>query len=169
MKVEIRRGTPDDLEAFISLLTMVRDNMEQKEWFYLAPPEVFREQMAGGVLELWVAMDGDRLAAALDLLHPGLEAYNYGYELGFDREQLWKVVHMDTAAVHPDYRGLGLQRRLLEMAEQEMRGKGETYLLCTIHPDNRFSLNNALKQGYEIQMTGPKYGSRRHILCKKIF
>ena len=31
MEVEIRKGTPDDLEAVIALLTMVHENMEQKK------------------------------------------------------------------------------------------------------------------------------------------
>ena len=86
-----------------------------------------------------------------------------------DEVQLRKVVCMDTAAVHPDYRGRGIQKRLLETAETYLQGTGERYLLCTIHPENRFSLNNALKQGYEIRRTLEKYGSVRHVLCKKIF
>lgn len=169
MAVEIRKGFLADIEGFITLLTEVREAMEHKEWFYLDPPDVTRMMMADGTMELWVAMDGERMVAALDVLHPGLDDYNYGYHLDFDREKLMRVVNMDSAAVHPDYRGQGLQRRLLEAAESELRGKGERYLLCTIHPENQFSLNNALKQGYTIQKTGPIYGSVRHFLCKKIF
>ena len=169
MAIEIRKGTMEDIEGFIALLEEVREGMEHKEWFYLDPPELVREMMAQGILELWVAIDGSRLAAVLDILHPGLRSYNYGYDLGFGEEKLLRVINMDSAAVHPDYRGMGLQRRLLDTAERELQGRGETYLLCTIHPDNTFSLNNALKQGYEIRKTGPKYGSCRHFLCKTIF
>ena len=169
MALEIRKGTMADIEGFITLLQDVQSAMEHKEWFYLDPPELIREMMAEGKMELWVAMDGQRMAGALDVLHPGLEEYNYGYDLGFDREKLLQVVNMDSAAVHPDYRGQGLQRRLLDTAEQELRERGVRYQLCTIHPENSFSLNNALKQGYEIQKTCPKYGSVRHFLCKTIF
>lgn len=169
MALEIRKGTMADIGGFIALLQEVQSAMEHKEWFCLDPPERIREMMAEGKMELWVAMDGCRMAGALDVLYPGLEEYNYGYDLGFDRDELLRVVNMDSAAVHPDYRGQGLQRRLLDKAEQELRERGAQYLLCTIHPENRFSLNNALKQGYEIQKTGPKYGSTRHFLCKTIF
>lgn len=169
MEIEIRKGTAADIEGFISLLADVRERMEHKEWFYLDPPDVVRNMMADGTMELWVASDGERMAGVLDILHPGLEDYNYGYDLDFDREQLLRVIHMDSAAVHPDYRGLGLQRRLLETAERELEGRGERYLLCTVHPENRFSLNNALQQGYAILKTLPKYGTVRHVLCKKIF
>lgn len=168
MALEIRKGTVADLEDFINLLSQVREQMEHKEWFYLDPPDVVRKMMHKSMMELWVAIEGDRLAGALSILHPGLSEFNYGYDLGFSEEMLRKVVCMDTAAVHPAYRGIGLQRRLLEVAEAQLKG-AERYLLCTIHPENRFSLNNALKEGYEIRRTLEKYGSVRHILCKKIF
>lgn len=169
MELTIRKGTMADVESFIGLMTEVHAEMEQKEWFCMDPPEVIRKAMEAGNMELWVAMDGQRLAAALSILHPGLEPENYGYDLDFDRDQLMKVVNMDTAVVDSRYRGRGLQRQLLERAEAELGGRGETYLLCTIHPENWFSQNNARKAGYEIRKTLPKYGSLRHILCKKIF
>lgn len=169
MAIEIRKGTMADVEGFITLLAEVRETMEHQEWFYLDPPELIRQRMADGTMELWVAMDGDRLAAGLNLVYPGLEEDNYGYHLGFDREKLMQVIHMDTAAVHPDYRGQGLQRRLLAAAQKQLQGRGERYLLCTIHPENRFSLDNARSQGYVVQKTLAMYGSVRHILCKKIF
>ena len=169
MEMEIRKGTDADLEDFIHLLHLVWERMEQKEWFYLDPPDVIRSLMKENILEIWVAMDDGHLAGALSILHPGLSEFNYGYDLGYDEERLLNVVCMDSAAVHPDYRGMGLQKRLLERAEQELCLDGEKFLLCTIHPENTFSLNNALKQGYEIQKTMDKYGSVRHLLCKKIF
>lgn len=169
MDITIRKGTVADVEEFIALLETVREAMEHKEWFYLDPPELVRQQMHDGTMEMWTAVADGRMVGVFDVLYPGLEEYNYGYHLDFNREQLLRVVHMDTAAVHPEWRGLGIQRRLLETAEQELKGAGERYLLCTIHPENGYSLNNALKQGYEIQKTLEKYGSVRHILCKKIF
>lgn len=168
-EIIIRRGTPADTEAFIRLLADVRQGMTHKEWFYLDPPEDVRELMKSGVMTLWVAMDGEKLAGAFDSLTPGLEDYNYGYQLGFSQEELQKVINMDTAAVHPDYRGQHLQRRLLQAAEAALSGSGEKHLLCTIHPDNIYSLQNALAQGYTIQKTLPLYGSVRHILRKDIF
>ncbi len=169
MEIVIRKGKMEDVENFIRLLQDVRAGMEHKEWFYLDPPEDVWEMMKNGTMQLWVAMDGDRMAAAFDLLTPGLEAYNYGYELNFSQDQLMKVINMDTAAVHPNYRGMGLQKRLLETAEQDVLGAGERILLCTVHPENRFSLNNVLKLGYTVQKKTEMYGSVRCILRKDIF
>ena len=168
MEITIRKGTMEDLDGFARLLADVRDGMPRKDWFALDPPELLRERMAAGKMELWLAMDEERVVGGLNILHPGLEPENYGYDLDFDREKLLQVVNMDSAAVHPDYRGMGIQRCLLEASERELREQGARYLLCTIHPENRFSLHNALKQGYTICKTCSKYGSVRHILCKII-
>ena len=168
MEIQIRKGNCEDTEQFLRLLQEVRENMEHREWFYLDPPEEVRERMAKGILELWVAMDGDKMAAALDILRPGLEEYNYGYDLDFSKEDLLRVINMDSAAVHPDYRGRGLQRRLIQQAEKQLQEEGDHILLCTVHPDNHFSLRNVLSQGYEIRKRDCKYGSVRFFLQKNI-
>lgn len=168
MKIEIRKGSCGDTENFIRLLQEVRESMEHKEWFYLDPPDEVRKMMGNGTMQLWVAMDNCHLAAAFTIVIPGLEETNYGYDLGFTEDQLLRVVNMDTAAVHPDYRGQGLQRKLMQTAETEIAKAGEHILLCTVHPENRFSLQNVLKQGYTIRKKLEKYGSIRYILRKDI-
>ena len=168
MNIEIRKGGKEDTEAFIHLLEEVRQGMEHKEWFYLDPPEFVREAMEQGTMELWVAMDGETVAAAFDILRPGLEDYNYGYDLVFSREELLRVINMDSAAVHPNYRGLGLQGKLIQCAEEQLRREGNYILLCTVHPENRFSLQNVLHQGYTVQRKLGKYGSVRYLLRKDI-
>lgn len=166
--MEIRKGNLSDTEKFIKLLQDVRDAMPHKEWFYLDPPEEVREMMADGTMQLWVAMDGNRMAGAFDILIPGTQEFNYGYDLDFGEEALLRVINMDTAAVHPDYRGQGLQRQLMQTAEKEISKMGSRILLCTVHPGNSFSLKNVLEQGYTIQKELPKYGSVRYILRRDL-
>lgn len=166
--MEIRKAGADELERFVAFLYAVREQMEEKDWFFLDDPGIFRQQMDRGIMEIWFAMDGERIAGALDVLIPGTEPINYGYDLEFAGEKLLCSANMDCAAVDPDYRGLGIQRQLLEEAEQWLRGRGIRQLLCTIHPENRFSLNNALKQGYSIRKRLERYGSIRYILLREI-
>lgn len=168
MAIEIRKGTAADTEGFITFLQTVRNSMAHKEWFYLDPPDYVRRMMEQGRIELWVATDGDQLAAVFDILLPELEACNYGYDLNFSEADLKRVINLDNAAVHPDYRGLGLQRKMMLLAEQELRQRGNYILLCTIHPENTFSLNNALNRGFTIEKQQEKYGSVRYILRKDI-
>lgn len=164
----IRRAGPEDTEEFIGLLQQAWHHMENKEWLYLDSPEEVREMMADGTMKLWVAMDGERMAAAFNILIPGLNSFHYGYDLDFTREQLLQSVNMDTIVVHPNYRGRGLQRILMTEAENWAREQGYGVLLCTVHPDNRFSLDNMLRLGYRVQKKLPKYGSVRYVLRKDI-
>lgn len=168
MALEIRKAIPEDTEPFLALLRQVREAMPRKEWLYLDPPEDVRKMLCDGVMKLWLAMDGSRIAGAFDYLLPGLEPYNYGYELNLPEEKLRQVVNMDTVAVHPDYRGMGLQKKLIHEAEESLRPRGKQILLCTVHPDNVYSLRNMLALGYGIQIRKPLYGSIRLILRKDL-
>ena len=163
-----RKGDINDAEQFVRFLAAIRASMDHKEWFYLDPPDYVREMIALGRIELWLALEDDKIAAIFDILHPGLDSCNYGYDLGFDQDDLLKVINLDNAAVHPDYRGRGLQKLMMEMAESELRERGNYILLCTIHPDNTFSLNNALARGFQIQKKLNKYDSVRYFLRKDI-
>ena len=169
MDIRIRKGTVDDVEALILFLEEVRNGMDHPEWFYLDPPDAVRKYMRSGTMQLWLAMDGDQIAAIFDYLIPQMDDYNYGYDLDFEQEALLRVINMDNSAVHPSYRGLGLQRKMIEIAEEYIRSTGPHILLCTVHPDNRFSLEHVLKQGYTIQKKLSKYGSVRYLLRKDIF
>ena len=169
MELQFRKGTAADTEKWIRFLEAVQAEMSQKDWFYLDPPETMRQMMEEGIVELWLAMDGERIAASFHILHPGLTSFNYGYDLGLGTEELLQVVHMDTAAVHRDYRGMGLQRKMVQTAEQQLSGQGSRILLCTVHPENCYSLNNMLAQGYAVRKRIKKYGSERFVLRKDIF
>lgn len=169
MEFLFRKGTLEDTETLIRFLDGVKSAMSQQEWFYLDPPDTVRRLMAEGSMELWMAMDKDRVAAVFTIIHPGLCSDNYGWDLALPEEELLQVIHMDTAAVDPDYRGFGLQGKMMRLAEQGLCGRGRKILLSTVHPDNRFSLNNLLKLEYRIQKRVGKYGSERYILQKEIF
>lgn len=169
VQLTCRKGTVVDTEALICFLKEVKSGMTRQEWFYLDPPELVREMMCSGTMELWVAEDAGRLAAIFTVLHPGLTSCNYGRDLDLTEEDLGKVVHMDTSAVHPDYRGLGLQAKMIHMAEETLNGKGHRILLSTVHPENCYSLDNLLKLGYTVQKRVEKYGSERYVLRKDIF
>ena len=169
MELSFRRGTLQDIENFIRFLDEVKAGMSHKEWFYLDAPDDVRAMIHDGIMRFWLALDDCRLAAVFSIVYPGLCSSNYGYDLDLTREELLEVIHMDTAAVYPDYRGLGLQGRMVRMAEKELSGEGRRILLTTVHPENIYSLNNMQTQGYEIQKRVEKYDSVRYILRKNIF
>ena len=165
MEIQIRKIGMEEVYKYLEFLHEVKALMEQDEWFFLDPDEEVYEMMEQDAMGIWLAQDGERIAAVFCVVYPGLKEFNLGYDLGFSEDDLHRVVHMDTVAVHPDYRGQGLQHRMMLHAEQELTGR---ILMCTIHPDNKYSLNNVLKQGYTIKMRVEKYGSIRYILQKNL-
>lgn len=165
MNIQIRKIAMEELNKYLEFSHIVKDMMAEDDWFFLDPDEEVREMMARDAVGIWLAEDGGRIAAAFCIVDPGMEEFNIGYDLGFSEEELKRVVHMDTVAVHPDYRGRGLQNRMMAHAEQELGGR---ILLCTIHPDNCYSLNNVLKLGYTIEKKTQRYDSVRYILRKDL-
>ena len=73
----------------------------------------------------------------------------------------------NSAIVHPDYRGNGLQRKLLEAALGLLR-PGIVGIGATVSPENQYSLNNALASGFEIICRREMYGGYDRYLLKKM-
>ena len=168
MNIIIRKATCQDTENYIALLHQIKDGMKQSDWFFVDSDDWIRGWVNSGSMQIWLAEDGTRLAGAFSIVCPGFDPDNLGYDLGFTQEQLLRVVHMDSAVVHPDYRGLGLQKRLMAEAEKEIRKQPHRILLTTVHPENQYSLQNILKQDYTVVKEYKKYGSFRCILRKDL-
>ena len=86
-----------------------------------------------------------------------------------DESQLSLVAHMEIAMVRSSYRGNGLQKKLMEAAEEQLRSAGFRWLMGTAHPDNVYSVHNFEQLGYKPVTKALKYGGLpRYIFCKKI-
>lgn len=168
----IEKAGENDLEEIQELMRKTVEYMENPDWFYEGGKEFLitclKEDETTGFAVTARTKEGT-LAGCFLVEIPGMAEYNLGRDIGFDDGQLQISAHMDTAIVDPLYRGQGLQRRMMEVCEEEMKKRGIHYLLATVHPDNPYSLSNVQKLGYQIRKTKKKYGgSIRHILFKEI-
>lgn len=171
MNFQIVKAKSSDASAIAEVMQKVYDNMKETDWYVTDSAEDTEKMLLTGKGKGYMAIaeDTKEIAGIFLVAFPGLSAENLGYDLNFSREQLLLTAHMDSAAVLPRYRGNRLQYRLMQEAEQDLRAMGYRYLLCTIHPDNRFSQANALRQGYQVVKTTKKYGGYlRDILMKQI-
>ena len=74
----------------------------------------------------------------------------------------------DSAVVHPDWPGNGLQRRMLEAA-LPLLPESITHLGATVSPANPYSLSNALACGFTIRARREMYGGfDRYLLAKEL-
>ncbi len=70
--------------------------------------------------------------------------------------------------VKDKYRGYGLQSQMLEYANKRAQDLKMDGLVATVHPDNIYSLNNFLNEGYQILHVLNIYGGIRNVMIKKL-
>lgn len=94
---------------------------------------------------------------------------NLGRDMRFSDTELLQVVHMESAAVLPEYRGNHLQEKMLRYAESFIDKKNYHYLMATVSPDNPASYLTFEKCGYQLMKTKEKYGGlMRRIYLKRV-
>jgi ribosomal protein S18 acetylase RimI-like enzyme len=171
MGFSIERAVTNDFQALADVIVAVWEQIEIKDWFVADDSKnihyLLREE--NGIGYKAIVKDSGILAGIFLATFPGKQEENLGWDIGLPEEELEQVAHMESIAILSEYRGHGLQYSLMQTAEEELRQRGYRYLMCTIHPDNVYSKNNAIRQGYEVVMTKEKYGGFiRDILLKKI-
>jgi GNAT superfamily N-acetyltransferase len=117
-----------------------------------------------------IAVTTDEGLIAFSMIRiPGLSHDNLGRDINLPEEDLCNVAHLQAAAVHPAYRGNGLQRKLTFAHLGVIEEMGYEHVCCTVSPKNPVSLRNYLSCGLVIEGLCPKMqGWWRFILHKKI-
>jgi len=124
--IDIRQATDADHDAVIELAAAALGwraedpNAELFRWKHLANPF--------GPSPMWVAVDGDRLAAFRTLLRWEFD------EAGHPRQRAARAV--DTAT-HPDYQGRGLFTRLTRHAIDALHAEGADFIFNTPNAQSR--------------------------------
>jgi GNAT superfamily N-acetyltransferase len=156
------------LPDLLRLQEVIAANLPCPEVFMLHDeryfPEIFRhERSAIG------AMVGDELIAYSIIRIPGLAGDNLGRDLNLPEDELTGVCHLQAIAVHPTFRGNGLQRKLAAAHLHVIEEMGCKHVCCTVSPKNPVSLANILSCGLVIKGMRPKlHGWCRYILHKNI-
>lgn len=163
MEFVIRDARIEDLQAIMQIMNQTKQGGTPTEWYVTDSEEVVQKEIQGDDIVL-VAESNHTIAGFFIAKYPDIES-NLGTFLGYSKEQLDKVVIMDSAAVAPQFQGNGLQGKMLEEIEKRIDWTKYQYSMCTVHPENRYSLQNMQKHGYEIKKTVRCYGDYiRHIL-----
>ena len=166
LPIRLRRCGPADAAAFFALQNEVRAAMPHPEQFVPDTLENITAYLREGLCI--GAYDGERLGAYFILRYCGRSAHNYAAFLGVPREEWEHWANADSAVVHPDWRGNGLQRAMLEAA-LPLLPPNITHLGATVSPDNSYSLHNAQAGGFVIRCRREMYGGYdRYLLAKAL-
>ena len=160
----LRFGRPEDIPALDGLQQRVLAGMSEPEWYVPSTPQEMARQMEQGLfLCLWA---GEEPVAYLSLVWPGSQKNNYGWDLGLPPAQVPLWANVDSVVVAPEYRGNGIQRRLLRLAE-EARPPRIIGFGCTVSPQNRYSRGALEAEGYRAACQKEKYGGHPRLVMKK--
>lgn len=109
---------------------------------------------------------GGEIAGFGILYAAGKDKENLAYSLdGCDDVENYANVKLTI--VRPAFRGLGLQRLLIDKLCEHAAAEGFLGALSTVSPKNNFSSNNLSKCGFEAVKTLVKYGGMSRILFYK--
>jgi len=137
----------------------------------IGDPTVFqpitREELEESVRcdSVYGVYDGETLAAWSMFIHNRDTDRTLADDAGVPRAA---CLTFDGVLVHPAYRGYGLQRFFLTLAEETARACGAAYVLATTSPANTHSYQNFHKAGFLVLREYIKYGHPRYLLQKTL-
>lgn len=156
------------LPDLMNLQSVVAANLPCPEIFVLHDEIYFQEIFRHERSVIGVTTDEGLVAYSIIRI-PVLAEDNLGRDINLPEEMLIKVAHLQAMAVHPAYRGNGLQRKLTSAHLRVIKDLGCEHACCTVSPKNPISIANYLSCGLVIEGLRPKlHGWWRYILHKNI-
>lgn len=165
-----RKANRNDAELLAASMKKIRSDMDDPSIYVIDEAEELEKYIDGEHGFALLAEEKNMLAGYFVFRFPDInEPEHLGDYLNLTSEEKEHVVYMDSAGVFQNFRGQGLQGRLLRAGEELLKDTKYHTALSTISPDNPASLNTLLRDGFEIITTTEKYGGLiRHVLYKKL-
>jgi ribosomal protein S18 acetylase RimI-like enzyme len=144
---QVRFLTPADIPLLLDLHQVVIDSLPQPVVLYERDAKFFEKCTTDQGCVVGAIHEGRMISyAALYRPLPGEE--NYGEDLELPSEDLHEVGHLAGSAVHPEYRGNGLQAKLVDLRSDFARESGVRHLCGEVLPMNIISIANHLREGF---------------------
>ena len=163
--MQLRPCQLSDLQSVIDLNEAIYSALPDKSILRHNSPEMIASciEEPNVTLGIW---EGDMLIAIGMLYVPQCIEEDHFHDLGLEGE--YKSANQKLFLVREGYRGLGLQRKLICEVEKIAMARGYNLLCTTVAPNNDFSINNFLKEGYVYAKTEEKYGGLMRNLYYKV-
>ena len=164
-EIKIRDVWFDEIHSVIKLQKLVHENMSDKDLYV----DTTREELIESLHLDYVigAYEGDKLVGIATFIDARNTSRNLGKKFGGKPNECYTF---DAVFVHPEYRGLGLQRAFIELAKKQAVIDGASSIWTTVASANEHSYNNFTQLGFEPYKKDVKmYGDHiRDVLILKI-
>lgn len=166
----VRRLSDEDIPSVLRLQELVVNHLADRtrleplsegEYYYIT----------GGKGVLIGVFVNNELISFRAVVEPESRREHLGIDAGLPEEELDFVVYQEISNVHPDWRGLNLQRRMAQWAMSELARTNHPYkyVCATVAPFNIPSLKDKFGQGMQIAALKPKYrGHLRYVFIKEL-
>ena len=150
------------IDAILQLQDLVVAQMPKPEFYVVAERQELSDVAEHDIL-LGI-FEGDTLIAAAICIRNRVCSGNLGQKW---REDPTTAFTFDAVFSHPEHRGKGLQRKLIEAAKEIAIEEGAKTMWCTVAPDNLFSYRNFTKAGFmPVEKNVIMYGGRLRDVLK---
>lgn len=168
MQYEMRFMDESNLRDIMGLQETIAQNLADREIFRTHSSDYFQDhfQIENSTVGVFTE---DGLIAYSILYFPGEREDNFGSDINLPHDELTKVVHIATVAVHPAYRGNSLQSMMHGIHLEVVKRMGYEHVCCMVSPKNKPSLQNILSHGLIIKALKLKFDLRlRYIMHKNL-
>lgn len=149
----------EGLQEVVDLENYVYSQLPNKQVLYVDSYDEMLADMRQGAKIIGVYNRKQELIAYRYVGFPGLSEKNLGNDIHLPKKELNQVVHLETTVVRPDYRGNALQSLTLQQIIPIVKSYGYRHLLCTVSPQNPYSLFNIMNNGLKIKSLKRKYAT----------
>jgi ribosomal protein S18 acetylase RimI-like enzyme len=157
LRYDMRFLDESALQAVSNLQGLIARSLPSLEIFRLHEENYFKSLLKLDRFVIGIIIDDGLIAYSL-ISVPGKAEENLGRDIGLPEEELGSVAHLQAVAVHPAYRGNGLQKMMGAAHLKVIEEMGFEHVLCTVSPKNPVSLRNILSNGFVIRGLKPKFG-----------
>ena len=167
-RLNIRMLSGDDIESVMTLQDSVLAGLVDKEHLRRNTEEMMLQSISAPNIAIGVFDKQDDRLIALGIMVDA-KGTDEDLSVGLEKFTTDNPINMKSIMVADGYRGNGFQKKLMKMLEEKAVEKGYTHSCTSIHPDNIYSMRNAVSLGYKYDHTARKYGGMvRDILVKTL-
>lgn len=160
--IKIKTATPAELNILMKFQSDIINKMEHKEFFTPLTEEEFLEPI-NGIGNVYMLFYHKEMIGLFVLnASPSKEIISE-----YNLENPTNIGIFDSIMIKEKYRGYGLQRQCISYLDKKAKKYNLKEIIATVHPDNKYSLNNFLKMKYQITNKLKIHNGTRYLIAKK--